>query len=151
MSQENCKGQKDLELLQSNIGRVDIFVNDPAEAEYYTTTGGRQVSTLPYLAKLVDGEVQSAKSFAEAAETSAQSAHADAQSIKQTWASAETVLHTEEASATYNPGSGEMHFQIPAGEPGPPGEAPAIDVIDGGGAYQTWVGLIDGGTAIQNT
>jgi hypothetical protein len=83
-------------------------------------------------------------SIATAARISAELAAAK---IKSTWASAEGVPHTAPAAAIYTPATGNLHFKIPAGEPGPPGTAPAIDVIDGGRAWQTHLFTIDGGTA----
>jgi len=88
---------------------------------------------------------------AEMAVDLAERAEAAYAKIKRAWASAEGVPHTEPAAAIYTPATGNLHFKIPAGEPGPPGSAPAIDVIDGGRAYQTHLFTIDGGTAIQNT
>lgn len=71
--------------------------------------------------------------------------------IRIIYATAETVSWLEEAAASLNNETGELHFKIPAGEPGPPGEVPALDIIDCGHAYQTQVLVIDCGQAVQNT
>lgn len=71
--------------------------------------------------------------------------------IRIIYATAETVSWLEQAAANLNNETGELHFKIPAGEPGPPGEVPALDIIDWGHAYQTQVLIIDCGQAVQNT
>jgi hypothetical protein len=81
----------------------------------------------------------------------AQKSKTDADSIKSLWASAEGVPHTAPPEAAYTAASGEMHFKIPKGEPGPPGAAPALDIIDCGHANQTHLFLIDCGQAGQAT
>ncbi len=92
-----------------------------------------------------------ADAAAERAEASANEASARADKILELGVAAETLEYTRPATAAYDPARALMTFGLPQGEPGapglqgPPGPAPVSGIIDGGGAAETRLDLVDGG------
>lgn len=80
-------------------------------------------------------------------------AEAAAMEIKSVSAFAETVDSNQAATAQYDPDTGALTFKIPRGEQGiqgqmgPQGQAPAIDVINCGGAAKNQITVISCGNA----
>lgn len=89
-----------------------------------------------------------AQSAAEQAEASANEASESADKILELGVSATGLAYTSSPTVAYDAARALMTFGIPQGAPGvqgPPGPAPVTGIIDGGGAAETQMGVIDGG------
>lgn len=79
-----------------------------------------------------------------------------ANTIKNTTATASALESGEAPTANYDSETGLLSLGIPAGQKGdtgpagPPGTAPVMEVLDGGGAYESGVvTVLDGGHAVN--
>lgn len=143
--------------------QVQQLSEEVGRAVKLSVTDDRQVLTAEEIYEQVAGAVgivnevrEQAEDARDRAETAAATAVNIVDEVKSLSIAVGDAPYGQRASGSYNPETGMLTLVIPEGKhgedgapgpAGPPGQAPTVDVISCGGAYETQISIINGGSA----